>query len=247
MSDPHTMTVQRMVDEALAAAELHVSAPSRCPYLPGRQERVECFYADRLSPAVYEALMNRGFRRSGGVIYRPVCEGCRECKQIRVPVDRFQPSKSLRRVWHRNRDLAVDVTAPAPTEAKRKLFHRYLASRHDGTMTGSPEEFREFLYHSPVDTLEIGYSLGRRLIGVSLVDRGPRSLSSVYMFFDPDHGRRSLGTFSVLWEIDLCRTMGVPYYYLGFHVADCQAMAYKARFRPCEILQDRCRWALFEA
>ena len=243
MSDPNTITVQLLVDQALAEADLQVSPPSRCPYLPGREDRVECFYADQLSPAVYGALMNRGFRRSGGVIYRPVCEGCQECKQIRVPVSEFKPSTSLCRVWRRNDDLAVEVGSPEPNFEKLRLFRRYLESRHDGTMTGSPEEFDEFLYTSPVDTLEFTYSLGRRLVGVSLVDRGPRSLSSVYMYFDPEHHRRSLGTYSILWEIDYCRRADIPYYYLGFYVADCRAMAYKARFRPCEILENRRHWA----
>ena len=109
-------------------------------------------------------------------------------------------------------------------------------------MTGSLEEFDDFLYTSPVDTLEFKYYLGRRLVGVSLVDRSPRSLSSVYMYFDPDHSRRSLGTYSILWEIDYCRRSGILYYYLGFYVADCRAMAYKARFRPCAVLEDRRHW-----
>jgi len=242
MGDPSTINVQQMVDRFLAETELTVSPPTRCPYLPDREDRVECFHVDQLHPAIYEALMNRGFRRSGCVIYRPVCEGCAECKQARVPVHAFTPTRSLRRVWRRNHDVSVEVGPPEPTLEKLHLFRRYLASRHDGTMTGSDEEFHDFLYTFPVTTLEVRYSLGRRLVGVSLVDRGPHSLSSVYMFFDPEHHRRSLGTFSILWEIDYCRRSGIAYYYLGFHVAAGRAMAYKARYHPCEILEDRRHW-----
>jgi len=28
----------------------------------------------------------------------------------------------------------------------------------------------------------------------------------------------------------------VPYYYLGYWIAGCPAMAYKANYRPCEVL-----------
>jgi arginyl-tRNA--protein-N-Asp/Glu arginylyltransferase len=187
MGDPQTITVQRLVDRFLAEEKLPVSPPSRCPYLPDREDQVEYLVVPELSPAVYEALMNRGFRRNGAVIYRPVCPGCQECRAVRVPVNDFQPSKSMRRVWRRNQDITVEVGPPEPTSEKLDLFRRYLESRHDGTMTGSPEEFHDFLYTSPLATFEFRYSLGRRLIGLSLVDRGLRSLSSVYMFFDPQH------------------------------------------------------------
>ncbi|MFH0983767.1 MAG: arginyltransferase [Planctomycetota bacterium] len=242
MGDPKTITIQKWVDVFLAEAELQVSPPSPCPYLPDRDDWVEFFYVEELSPAVYEALMNRGFRRNGFIVYRPVCEKCRECRQIRVPVAEFKASKSMRRVWRRNQDLAVEIGPPEPTLEKLQLFRRYLEGRHDGTMTGSAEEFHGFLYASPVSTLEVRYSLGKRLVGVSLLDAGPCALSSVYMFFDPHDHQRSLGTFSILWEIEHCRRAGLPYYYLGFYVGAARVMAYKARYRPCEMLRDCRDW-----
>lgn len=247
MSDPYTITIQRLVDQFLADEKLPVSTPSPCPYLPDREDQAEWIPVDNLNPAFYEALMDRGFRRNGAIIYRPVCNECRECKQVRVPTSEFKPSKSMRRVQRRNHDVTVEVGRPEPTIEKLKLFRRYLEGRHDGTMTGSPEEFHDFLYTSPVSTLELRYCLGRRLIGVSLVDSGRRSLSSVYMFFDPDHNRRSLGTFSVLWEIDYARRLGLPHYYLGFYIADCPSMAYKARYQPCEVLEHRRHWVSLNA
>ena len=60
--------------------------------------------------------------------------------------------------------------------------------------------------------------------------------------YPADHHRRSPGTFSTLWEIDYCRRSGIAYYYLGFYVAAGPAMAYKARYHPCEILEDRRHW-----
>ncbi|MCP4594701.1 MAG: arginyltransferase [bacterium] len=242
MSDPNTLGIQQVVDQVLAEVSLPVSPPSPCPYLPQREDQAEWFVPDELHPAAYEALMNRGFRRTGSVVYRPRCSGCDECRQARVLVGEFKRSRSMRRVWRRNHDVSAEVGKLEPTTEKRDLFRRYLESRHDGTMTGSPEEFDNFLYASPTHTQEVRYRLGRRLIGLSIVDRGAGSLSSVYMCFDPAHARRSLGTFSILWELEYCRREGVPLYYLGFHIAACPAMAYKSRFRPCEVLLDRRRW-----
>lgn len=246
MSDPNTASVQSLVDQFLAEEELSVSPPGPCPYLADREMVSECFQVEELAPDVYEALMNRGFRRNGGIVYRPRCAGCDECRQIRVPVADFAPSRSMRRVWRRNADLTVLVGPPRPSLEKWRLYRRYLEFEHNGTMSGTAEEFARFLYASPVHTEEIVYSLGERMAGVSIADRGPSSLSSVYMFFDPAHRRRSLGTYSILWEIDYCRRMGIPYYYLGYYVKGARTMEYKGRFRPAELLREQRHWVTLQ-
>lgn len=220
----------------------HVTPEGPCPYLSGRLSRSEAYGVDRLEPAHYERLMARGFRRSGRMVYRPRCRGCEECRQLRVPVATFKATRSQRRVQRRNADVRVLVGTPEPSLPKFELFRAYLEHQHDDTMARSSAAFEEFLYDSPTNTLEFLYVVGERLVGVSLADRVPHGLSSVYMFFDPVESRRSLGTFSALWEIEWCRHEGLSYYYLGFHVPDAQTMAYKARFRPHEILVADDRW-----
>ena len=91
-------------------------------------------------------------------------------------------------------------------------------------------------------TLEMSYHLGQRLIGVSIADVVPGGLSSVYMYFEPEFAARSLGTLSILREIDHCKRHQLSYYYLGFFIADANTMAYKSRFRPNEILIDDDFW-----
>lgn len=231
------------VDEFLATEELPVSSPSPCPYLPGLSAQSQGFVVDEsISGSIYRQLMDRGFRRSGRVFYRPQCEGCSRCIPYRVPTASFTPTRSQRRVWRRNSDIRVESRTPAPSDAKFDLYRRYLDWRHDGTMTGTREEMEHFLYDSPVPSIEFEYYVGSRLVGVSLADLCGGTLSSVYMYFDPLEPRRSLGTYSVLWEIEYCRMNGLTYYYLGYYVPGSASMEYKARFGPGEVLTDSGAW-----
>jgi len=213
-----------------------------CPYLPDRQSRNEAYIAEHMDGALYEHLLGRGFRRSGRVVYRPRCQSCNECQQIRVLAERFKRSKSMRRVWNRNRDVVVEVSDSQPTEEKHHLFRRYLDAQHDGSMSGSYQSFTDFLYDSPTSGKDFLYRLGDRIVAVSVTDRCPRGISSVYTYSDPDFADRSLGTYSVLYEVEWCRGKGLPYYYLGYYVAGSHTMEYKSRFRPSEILVGEQRW-----
>jgi len=220
----------------------NVTSETQCPYLPAKKARSEVYGVDLLDGDLYERLLARGFRRCGRIIYRPRCRKCHECRQLRVRVDDFTPSRSLRRVRRRNADVSVGSGKLEPTKEKHALFTRYLDSQHDDTMSRTYDSFEESLYDSPMETCEFEYRLGERLVGVSIADRCPKGLSSIYMYFDPDFRARSLGTFSALWEIEHCRNAGLCYYYLGFYVANSPTMAYKARFCPNEILVGDDHW-----
>lgn len=224
----------------------YVSEEMVCPYLPDLFARSEAYLVDHLNGASYSRLMARGFRRSGRVIYRPQCRDCQECRQLRVRIDEFTATRNMARVRRINKDVRVTVGRPSITDEKFTMFVRYLDAQHDDTMSRNREPFKDFLYESPTDTFEFCYHLGERLVGVAIADRLPDGLSSVYMFFDPDQSHRSLGTFSVLWEIDFCRREKLPYYYLGYYVADSATMAYKSRFRPNEVLVGDDRWIRFQ-
>ena len=213
-----------------------------CTYLPGRLARERVFRAWRVPPADYQQLMDRGIRRTGDFFYAPDCEGCRACVPIRILVDGFTPSRSQRRVTRRNHDITLAV---GPLECSREsyeLYERYLAAQHpESAATSSYDSFRESLYESAVDTVELRYLLGDQTVAISIVDACPDGLSSVYHFFDPAHAARSLGVYSVLAEIDLADRLGLRWYCLGYWIANAPTMAYKANYHPHELLVDG-RW-----
>jgi len=71
---------------------------------------------------------------------------------------------------------------------------------------------------------------------VCLLDWLADGPSAVYSFFEPGEGRRSLGTYVVLWLIEAASNAGAAHVYLGYWIEGSRKMAYKARFRPLEAL-----------
>jgi arginine-tRNA-protein transferase len=231
-------------DSSAIALPLFRGAPHPCSYLPGQVAINEFSVGIGMDAAGYQDLMDRGFRRSGEVIYRPACQSCRECIPIRVPVERFQISRSQRRVFRKNIDVQVEIGPPELTDEKWEVYSNYLSAMHDGSMSNCREDQKEFLYQSPIDTQEMVYRIDGRVVAVGIVDVCPNALSSVYFFFDPAFARRSLGIFGALKEIEECRRRGLPYWYIGYYVRHCRRMNYKAQFTPYELLREDGVWAL---
>lgn len=225
-----------------ALSRLRPGPPHPCGYLSDQPAREAAFSVSRLPPGVYHALMDLNFRRSGCTLYRPACDGCAQCVAIRVPVQSFRPNRSQRRCLQRNSDVECRLSLPVPTRHKHALYARYLAARHQGQMSGAWEDFVDFLYQSPVQTLEMSYWTSGILVGAGLVDVEPRALSTVYFYYAPEEQRRGLGTFNILRTIEQARCRGIPWVYLGYHVRDSAKMNYKSQFRPCEILSPNGAW-----
>jgi leucyl-tRNA---protein transferase len=218
--------------------------------LPGREERkVFTHLVGERAPELNDLLTHGGFRRSQSIAYRPACETCRACVSVRVVVEDFRPTRSMRRVLDRNSDLIADMRVPVPTSEQYSVFRGYLDSRHrDGGMADMTVlDYAMMVEDSHVETRIVEFRrrgpdsriTGRGngpLLGVALTDVLSDGLSMVYSFFDPDAGDRSLGTFIILDHIARARRLGLPYVYLGYWVKGSRKMDYKGRFLPQERL-----------
>lgn len=223
-------------------------AVGSCPYLPDRVWITNVFGVDHLPEALYEQLLSYGWRRSGHSFYQNQCENCGACVPIRIPVAAFKPSKKQRRIIRKNRDLIVSVHPRRFREEVYRLFSRYETRRHAPNKPTGRESFRRFLCDSAVGGHEMHYRLpDGTLVGVGWVDEMPLSISTVYFAFDPAHADRSLGVFSILYEIEYARAGNKRYHHLGFYVAGTQKMAYKSSFFPHEQLITPNTWQRFNS
>lgn len=221
-----------------------LTAPTPCPYLPGRRERkvftaLDGPHAEHL----HSMLTHSGFRRSQTIAYRPSCDGCEACISARVPVERFQFARRWRRIMARNADLSRSLRPSEPTEQQYEVLKRYLVSRHgDGGMADmSMRDYAAMVQETAVRThvVEYRYTAGAKrgaLAGAALIDVLADGLSLVYSFFDPDEPKRSLGLYVILDHIQQARAAGFGYVYLGYWIPGSDKMHYKADFQPLELL-----------
>jgi leucyl-tRNA---protein transferase len=228
-------------DIQLSALHLYLTAPYPCSYLEGLEARSQVATPSFLiTSPIYSELVRHGFRRSGTFTYRPRCDTCHQCVPVRVVVDDFTPTRSQRRSRKHHGGLNVTLHALKDKAEYFELYRRYQEARHrDGGMDDdSPEQYRNFLLQSHVDTLLVEFRENDVLRMVSVIDVLQDGLSAVYTFYDPDIPHSSFGTFNVLWQIELCRKLQLPYLYLGYWIADSRKMAYKAKFQPLQGLRD---------
>lgn len=220
--------------------QFYVTAPQPCPYLEGRLER-KLFTALQGENAgeLNDSLSGQGFRRSQNVLYRPSCADCASCLSARIDVSAFSPSRSQRRTINRNKDLDRRATSPWATEEQYDLFRRYLDSRHaDGGMADMDVfEFAAMIEETPIRSRVIEYNdvRTRELVGVCLTDVLSDGVSMVYSFYGPDRPKDGLGNYMILDHIEIARSAGLPYVYLGYWVPGSQKMGYKAKFSGLEV------------
>ncbi len=231
-------------DIPLSSLQLYLTAPYPCSYLEGCEARSQVATPSFLiNTAAYSELVRQGFRRSGTFTYRPRCDTCRQCIPVRVDVASFAPNRSQRRSRKRHGGLQVELLPLHDQPEYFALYHRYQQARHaDGGMADDdPEQYRNFLLQSHVDSMLVAFRENGILRMVSIVDVLQDGLSAVYTFYDPDVPGASYGTYNVLWQIELCRKLGLPWLYLGYWIAASPKMAYKAGFQPLQGLHDG-RW-----
>lgn len=227
-----------MTPELKSLSEFYFSIPHPCDYLTDKTARMLFIPPDtELAMETYSDLVSAGFRRSGGLVYRPHCSTCNACVPIRIPVGSFQPNRSQRRCWRRNQSTEITVLPAQFKQEHYDLYRRYLMARHgDGSMADSTaSDYMNFLICRWCETEFIEFKEQGRLIAVAVADRLTTGLSAVYTFFEPALPHRGLGTFAILQEIQRTAALGLQWLYLGYWIGQCHKMAYKVQFRPAEI------------
>jgi arginine-tRNA-protein transferase len=206
----------------------------------------EYFLCRSVAPEMMDELWAEGWRHFGEIFfrYRRWRHAGRDhtITPLRIDLERFEPSRSQRRVLARNRDLRVESRPTALDAELRAMF----VSHRRRFREDAPGSLRSFLSHSPADvpcrneTLRV-YA-GARLVAAHFLDVGREATSAVYSMFDPEESRRSLGVYAILTAIDFSRRAGCRHYYPGYGTREPSPYDYKKNFAGLEEYDWQGRW-----
>ncbi|MCP4132229.1 MAG: arginyltransferase [bacterium] len=205
---------------------------SACTYIEENDWRFEYFFALDLDEEELNIVLENGWRKFGAYYFRPNCENCFKCVPLRVLTEEFKLSRSQKRVLKKGSDITVTF---GPLQYSPKIYA--LFQDHSENRFGrdtDEEDFISSFYTQSCPSVQSEYYLDGELIAVGFLDRSSEALSSVYFVYNTAYEYLSLGTLSVLKEIEYAASLQLKYYYLGYYVAENGSMAYKNRYHPNE-------------
>lgn len=220
-----------------------------CPYLDGETARMPlCMPLAKITPAQTDLRLKRGYRRTGEFLYQTNCPKCNACESIRVDVEAFKFSRNARRVINRGNRKFTQIVGELQADVERvALFNKHRRAR--GLAKRDTDiDMEEYIWgfvRSCLDSFEISYRYNDELVAVAICDLGRNSLSAVYTYYDPEFPKDSIGTYSVLKQLEFCAARRIEHLYLGYYVEGSPHMIYKSRFVPHERLIDG-EWVRFE-
>ncbi|RMG53872.1 MAG: GNAT family N-acetyltransferase, partial [Bacteroidetes bacterium] len=208
---------------------------------------VEYYFPQSLSASRLDRYLAGGWFRSGASLFRTrlLCleGGCFPVVNIRVPLAKYQLSRSLRRNLNRNAPRFRIETGQAQVDPDRERLYAGHKHRFKGFIFDTLEEFlfgglSRFLF----DTWELAVYEGDRLVAVSFFDRGQQSMASLLGLYDRAYERDSLGLFTMLQEIQFAQQIGLSYYYPGYVLQGHPAFDYKLRLGHIQYHNWEGRW-----
>jgi len=215
-----------------------------CSYLDNKKQTMHYKVIENCSIFENQELIERGYRRFGKMFFRPICQGCDECKSIKIDVANYTFSKSARRIMKKAKDISVYIQKPTLSHDHLEVFDKYHRFMHhkkgwEYHKTSADHYYSSFVNGYEDFGYEVLYFFEEKLIAVDLIDILEDGISSIYFYYDPDFASFSLGKLSLYNQIKYAQNSNKSWIYLGYYVKDCPSLAYKAEYKPYVTLQGR--------
>ncbi len=202
---------------------------------------------EMISPKELDLHLAKGWRHFGKHFYR---------YSVSIQNDKFCE------VWPLRIDLAQFTFRKSQLKISRKANQRFVTTIQEASITPEkeclfevhktrfkssiPESLYDFLSANPAiyptQAKEVTVYDEGQLIACSFFDVGQESLSSIYAMFDPAFHLYSLGTFTLLEEINYAISQGKKYLYLGYCYNTPSFYDYKKEYNATQKFDWKLNW-----
>jgi leucyl-tRNA---protein transferase len=161
---------------------------------------------------------------------------------LRIDLKDFSFSKSQRKCLRSNVDLETKINPIRIRPEHETLFMKH-ANRFD---SNRPQNiygfFSIFSNVTPCTGLEFDVFKDHKLLATSFVHVGEKCMAGNYCIYEPEESYRSLGTYTMLQEIEYAQKIGLEYYYPGFVYDVPSEFDYKLNFNSLEYFDWSGNW-----
>lgn len=186
-----------------------------------------------------DQLWAKGWRHFGTYFFRYSQvereQGLFHVQPLRVRLESFSMNRSQKRRLKLNHDITLSVKPAYIDSEVEALFERHKTRFKDNV----PESLTTFLSEQPATKpcpcVSLCLHLDDQLVGVSYLDVGETSTSSVYQCFEPSLSKRGLGILMMLLAVQVSREWGKTFYYPGYAFAEKSFYDYKKTLQPLEV------------
>ena len=109
----------------------------------------------------------------------------------------------------------------------------------------------QFLYSDTISSVFHTYEIEIRdedgkLVALSYFDKGQHSIASLIGIYDPAYSKYSLGTFTMLLEVEYAMSLGYRFYYPGYIFDKPSVFDYKLKLGQFEYYDWRGKWKPYD-
>jgi arginine-tRNA-protein transferase len=163
---------------------------------------------------------------------------------IRLPLQDYTLSKSNKKLLKKNKELFTYSINRASINADKERLYESHKPRFKGFIYN---DLHQFLYSDTISSVFHTYEIevkdaNGKLVALSYFDKGQQSMASLLGIYDPEYAKYSLGTFTMLLEMEHALQMDIKFYYPGYIFDKPSVFDYKLRLGNYEYYDWRGKW-----
>jgi leucyl-tRNA---protein transferase len=203
----------------------------------------------------FDYYLSEGFRLLGDSVFRHTQGSIAGANSVptRIDLQRFRYEKKHQKIFKRNSDLTIFIKpASEVVHAHFHLFYKHMEKYYEGLNLYA----RNLAHYTPLNTPLIPVPTymfevydNDILVAVSFFQKGARWLNGNYCIYDVEYNKtskRSLGTFTMLLEIQFAIANSFDYYTSGYTDTLPSHFSYKKDFIGVDYFNWEGDWLPYE-